>query len=89
MTGISAPPSYSPPLLIATQGPTVTAYVNGVAVARVAMTPTAALYLASQLITLSAMRLPEQTTTPTENLTFADHIARRDAMRGTNTGADE
>ena len=71
-----------PPMFICTPGPTVTAYVDGVEVARAVISQSAALVLAAQLLTAVSVRLPAQTTTPNENLPFDEHLARRNAERG-------
>lgn len=70
-----------PPMFVVTPGPTITAYVEGVEVARATITHSAALYLASQLLTAVSVRMPHETATPTENLPFCEHVARREMER--------
>ena len=71
MTHGYIPPEPRPPLVTVWPGPTLMVWLEGVEVARVSMTPSAALVLASQLLVAASTRIPAQTTTPTENLPFA------------------
>ena len=80
-----------PPLYVVTHGLTLTAYQDGIPVARKTLMPHEAANLAIDLLTGLRMCLGNvpPSNTPNENLTPAEHIARRVAEGARNHAAED